>query len=81
MGPSPGPEPGIGTDLGRERFKVWTGGRGSGLFNSLSLPGPQVTMRDLGATGQPGLDPGQEPTVTLGGWLSGHWGLQSHVPF
>ena len=61
---------------------------GAGLLKkkkaSLS-PDPQVAMAGgggaLGATGQPGLEPSQEPTVNIGGWLNGPWGLHSHVPF
>lgn len=31
----------------------------------------------MGVTGQPGREPSQEPTVNIGGWLNGPWGLQS----
>lgn len=34
----------------------------------------------LGTTGQPGLEPSQQPTVNIGAWLNGPWGLQSRVP-
>ena len=31
----------------------------------------------MGGNRKPGREPSQEPTVNIGGWLNGSWGLQS----
>lgn len=58
---------------------MWIGGQGS-LMVSLFLV-PKWPRGICGAKRQPGLDPRQEHTINLGGWLSRDWGLQPCVLF